>query len=47
MRRKQKMQMEVHTLKDPYPVKFTKQDKKEKIVLVPNTSLAFCRVLSG
>lgn len=36
----------VRPLPDPYPVKFTKQDK-EKIVLVPNTSHAFCRVLSA
>lgn len=34
-------------MQDPYPVKFTKQSKKEKIVLVPNTSHAFCRVLSA
>lgn len=47
MRKKQQKNQEVHELQDPYPVKFTKQSKKEKIVLVPNTSHAFCRVLSA
>jgi len=37
----------VHDLADPYPVKYTKADRKEKIVLVPNTSHAFCRVMSA
>lgn len=46
MRKKQKQRQEICELQDPYPVKFTKQDKKEKIVLVPNTSHAFCRVLA-
>lgn len=36
----------VHALPDPYPVKFTKADR-EKVVLVPNTSHAFCRVLTA
>lgn len=35
------------TLPEPYPVKFTKEDRKEKIVLVPNTSHAFSRVMSA
>lgn len=34
-------------LKDPYPVKFTKESCKEKVVLVPNTSHAFCRIMSA
>ena len=34
-------------LKDPYPVKFTKQDTEERVVLVPNTSHAFARVMSA
>ncbi|MCD8008546.1 MAG: hypothetical protein LUF68_06380, partial [Clostridiales bacterium] len=37
----------VRPLKDPYPVKFTKEDKKEKIVLIPNTSRAFCRLMAA
>ena len=36
----------VHALSDPYPVKFTKKDR-ERVVLVPNTSHAFCRVMSA
>ena len=37
----------VRPLPDPYPVKFTKADVKERVVLVPNTSHAFCRVMSA
>ena len=37
----------VQELKEPYPVKYTKAHRKEKIVLVPNTSHAFCRVMSA
>lgn len=37
----------VHDLKDPYPVKFMKKDAKEKIILVPNTSHAFCRIMAA
>ena len=47
MRKKQQQMRAVHELQDPYPVKFTKETKKEKIVLVPNTSHAFCRVLAA
>jgi len=34
-------------MQDSYPVKFTKNHCKEKTVLVPNTSHAFCRVMSA
>ncbi len=34
-------------LPDPYPVKFTKADRKIKTILVPNTSHAFCRLMSA
>ncbi|MCD7737251.1 MAG: acyl-CoA dehydratase activase-related protein, partial [Lachnospiraceae bacterium] len=34
-------------LPDPYPVKFTKKDRREKVVLVPNTSHAFCRLMAA
>lgn len=47
MRRGQKKELHAEALKDPYPVKFTKNDVKEKVVLVPNTSHAFCRVMSA
>ena len=33
-------------LPDPYPQKFTKTDRKDKVVLIPNTSHAFCRLMS-
>jgi predicted CoA-substrate-specific enzyme activase len=47
MRRKSGQHPEVRELPDPYPVKFTKQDQKEKVILIPNTSHAFCRVMSA
>lgn len=37
----------VKCLQDPYPVKFMKKDVKERVVLVPNTSHAFCEILSA
>ena len=36
-----------HVLPDPYPVKFTKADRRDKIVLVPNTSHAFAKLMSA
>ena len=33
-------------LPDPYPQKFTKADRQVKVVLIPNTSHAFCRLMS-
>ena len=47
MRREQEKARPVRELEDPYPVKFTRQDRKERVVLVPNTSHAFSRVLSA
>lgn len=47
MRRSRGEERKVRELADPYPVKFTKADRKEKVVLVPNTSHAFCRVMSA
>lgn len=32
---------------DPYPHKYTKRDRERRIVLVPNTSHAFCRLMSA
>ena len=34
-------------LPDPYPVKFQAEDRKKRTVLVPNTSHAFCRIMSA
>lgn len=47
MRRRQERALEVHPLTDPYPEKFTAKDRKEKIVLVPNTSHAFSRIMAA
>ena len=47
MRHERKKHLDVHSLADPYPVKFTKKSRKEKIVLVPNTSHAFSRIMSA
>ena len=38
---------EVHELSDPYPVKFTRRDRREKVVLIPNTSHAFSRIMGA
>lgn len=37
----------VRSLSDPYPVKFTEADAREKVVLVPNTSHAFSRLMAS
>ncbi len=34
-------------LPDPYPQKFTKDRAKDTVVLIPNTSHAFCRLMSA
>ena len=47
MRRERKALDEPKSLPDPYQVKYEKADRQERTVLVPNTSHAFCRVLSA
>lgn len=47
MGREKKQTFTPRSLNDPYPVKFTKDQKKEKTVLVPNTSHAFSRLMSA
>ena len=47
MQREKHEEAPVHTLTDPYPVKYEQKDRKERIVLIPNTSHAFCRVMSA
>ncbi len=47
MRRATQQEPTLHELQDPYPVKFTKQDKKERIVLLPNTSHGFSRLMGA
>ena len=34
-------------LPDPYPAKYTRRDRHEKVVLVPNTSHAFARLMTA
>ena len=47
MQREKHEEAPVHALTDPYPVKYEKKDRKERFVLIPNTSHAFCRVMSA
>lgn len=47
MRHGRKQKLAVRDLQDPYPVKFTKESRKEKVVLVPNTSHAFSRLMAA
>ena len=47
MRHQQKKLQKTQELQDPYPVKFTKKNRKDKVVLVPNTSHAFSRIMSA
>jgi predicted CoA-substrate-specific enzyme activase len=44
--RRKKEARNVKPLGDPYPVKMNKNDK-EKIILIPNVSRAFCHILSS
>ena len=46
-RRKKGENPVVKPLPDAYPVKFEKDDKALRIVLTPNVSSAFCKLLSG
>ena len=47
MQRSSGKKLTVHELPDPYPVKYTKDSRKEKVALVPNTSHAFSRVMAA
>lgn len=46
MRRKA-IHNEAQPIQEPYKVKFEKKDRKEKVVLVPNTSKAFSRLMTA
>ncbi|MDO4175158.1 MAG: acyl-CoA dehydratase activase [Eubacteriales bacterium] len=46
-RRSKQDRIDVQPLGDAYPAKFRKQDKSIRTVLVPNVSVAFCKLLSG
>uniref|UniRef100_UPI003736024A acyl-CoA dehydratase activase-related protein n=1 Tax=Frisingicoccus sp. TaxID=1918627 RepID=UPI003736024A len=45
--RRNRRTLELSDMREPYPVKFKKDDRKKKVVLVPNTSHAFCRLMSA
>ena len=47
MIRRKKEALNVKSLGDPYPVKFSRADRGEKIILVPNVSRAFCLIVSA
>lgn len=47
MRREREKTLRIKKMSEPYPVKFTKKDGKEKLVLVPNTSHAFSRIMAA
>lgn len=46
-RREKKGLSQFSDLPDPYTVKFQKEDKDMRTVLIPNVSVAFCKLLSG
>ncbi|MDR1316980.1 MAG: acyl-CoA dehydratase activase [Spirochaetales bacterium] len=46
-RREQQTAHFVRELEDPYPVKFTRADWKNKTLLIPNVSAAFCKIASA
>ena len=46
-RRKKQPVLQVSPLPDPFPVKFDVERDKEKILLIPNASRAFCELASG
>ena len=46
-KRRKNITYDVKPLNDPYPIKFTKKHRKEKTVLIPNSSHAFCQVMTA
>ncbi|MDR0598903.1 MAG: acyl-CoA dehydratase activase [Treponema sp.] len=46
-RRKKRDAPEIRALADPYPVKFTRRDRKTKVLLIPNVSPAFCKIVTA
>jgi predicted CoA-substrate-specific enzyme activase len=45
--RRKKETLKVKSLVDPYPVKYTKTDRCDKVVLIPNVSRAFSLIVSA
>ena len=46
-KRAKNIKYEIKELPDPYPVKYLKKDRKEKVVLIPNSSHAFCQIMTA
>ena len=47
IKRQERSSAPLRSLEDPYDVKFTRADRKERIVLIPNTSHAFGRLMAA
>ncbi len=47
IKRQERKAAPLRPLRDPYPVKYTKDDRKQKVILVPNTSHAFGRMMAA
>lgn len=46
-RRELDSKLNTRALPDPYPVKYEKKHRDERVILVPNTSRAFCRIMTA
>jgi len=46
-RRAKKAAETARPLEDPYPVKFTRADWKNKTLIIPNVSVSFCKIISA
>ena len=47
MRRERQPALALRPLEDPYPVKFTRESRRTRTVLIPNTSHAFSRLMAA
>ncbi|MDR2795910.1 MAG: acyl-CoA dehydratase activase, partial [Spirochaetaceae bacterium] len=47
LRRKQAAEHTIIPLSDPYKAKYTRRDRKQKTVLVPNVTPGFCKIISA
>ncbi len=47
MKKRKNQKEEIEELPDPYPVKYRKSDRREKVALIPNTSHAFSRMMAA
>ena len=47
IKRQERSTAPIRQLHDPYPVKYTKPDRRDKVILIPNTSHAFGRLMAA